>query len=407
MTEAMANGRWLSVVGIGEDGLDGLTPIARRIVEAADMLAGGERHLALIPPGAAERLAWTTPFADNLDRLAAWQGRPVCVLASGDPMWYGVGATLVRRFGIDHVRVVPHPGAFSLAAARLGWALHETCCLSIHGRAFEAVLPRLTPGARLLLLAEDGTSAARLAARLVAMNLGETEISVFEHLDGPEERRLSATASLWTTEHTADLNTIALALPDHAAARATLACVPGLPDDAFCHDGQLTKREIRAATLAALAPWPGAHLWDVGAGCGSIAIEWCRAGGTASAIERDAGRCAMITENALALGVPYLDLHQGSAPQALTAPTKPPDALFIGGGLTTPGVLDACWAALRPGGRMVANAVTSEGEALLLDWHRRVGGNLTRLSVSRLEAIGQFHSWHPAMPVTQYAGHKS
>lgn len=398
--------RWLSVVGIGEDGLDGLSPIARRIVETAELLAGGERHLALIPSGPAERLAWTAPFSDNLDRLAAWQGRPVCVLASGDPMWFGVGATLARRFGIEQIRVVPHPGAFSLAAARLGWALHETRCLSIHGRAFETVLLHLTPGARLLLLAEDGASAARLAARLVALNLGETEITVFEHLDGPSERRLTANAAHWSIERTADLNTIALALPDRTTGGGPLTRVPGLPDDAFHHDGQLTKREIRAVTLAALAPWPGAHLWDVGAGCGSIAIEWCRAGGTATAIEQNDGRCDMITENALALGVPDLDLHRGSAPRALAAITRPPDALFIGGGLSAPGVLEACWTALRPGGRLVANAVTSEGEALLLAWQARNGGGLTRLAVSRLEDTGRFHSWHPAMPVTQYSGLK-
>lgn len=397
---------WLCVVGIGEDGPDGLSPIARRIVEEAELLAGGERHLALIPPGTAERMAWTTPFADNLDRLAAWRGRRVCVLASGDPMWFGAGATLVRRFGIGQVRVVAHPGAFSLAAARLGWALHETRCLSIHGRPFETIVPHLTPGARLLLLAEDGGSAARLAAHLAASGLGETAISVFEHLGGPAERCRTAAAAQWPIARTADLNTIALALPDRWSGRPPLACVPGLPDEAFRHDGQLTKREIRAATLAALAPWPGAHLWDVGAGCGSVAIEWCRAGGTATAIERTAERCRLIAENALALGVPQLDLRQGAAPRILAGLTPPPDALFIGGGLSAPGVVEACWAALRPGGRMVANAVTSEGEVLLLAWQAKNGGSLARLSVARLETTGRFHSWHPLMPVTQYSGLK-
>ncbi|PKU21733.1 precorrin-6y C5,15-methyltransferase (decarboxylating) subunit CbiE [Telmatospirillum siberiense] len=398
--------RWLSVVGIGEDGLEGLSPIARRIVETAEVLAGGERHLALVPEGPADRLAWTAPFADNLDRLAAFRGRKVCVLASGDPMWFGVGATLARRFGAEEMEIVPHPGAFSLAAARLGWALHETCCLSIHGRAFETVLRHLHPGARLLLLAEDGASAARLAVRLADLGLGETEIQVFEHLGGPLERRLASPAGSWIEPRTADLATIALRLPERWSGRPPLACVPGLPDDAFHHDGQLTKREIRAATLAALAPWPGAHLWDVGAGCGSIAIEWCRAGGTATAIEKDADRCAMIGGNALALGVPHLDLRQGSAPDVLAGIATRPDALFVGGGLSAPGVLDACWAALPSGGRMVANAVTAESEALLLAWQARNGGSLTRLSIARLESTGRFHSWHPAMPVTQYSGCK-
>jgi precorrin-6Y C5,15-methyltransferase (decarboxylating) len=400
------SGRWLSIVGIGEDGLDGLSPIARTIVDGAELLAGGVRHLALIPTGSAERMVWTSPFADNLDRLAGWRGRRVCVLASGDPMWFGVGATLARQFGAEQIRVIPHPGAFSLAAARLGWALHEARCLSIHGRAFESVLPHLTPGAKLLLLAEDGSSAARLASRLIAMGLEETRIDVFEHLDGPTERRHTATAAQWTMARTEDLNTIALTLPDRWNGLPPLACVPGLPDDAFRHDGQLTKREVRAATLAALSPWPGAHLWDVGAGCGSIAVEWCRAGGTASAIEQDAERCSMIANNALTLGVPYLDLHRGAAPGILSEITRAPDALFIGGGLTAPGVLDASWSALRSGGRMVANAVTSEGEARLLAWQKQAGGSLIRLSVSRLQATGRFHSWHPLMPVTQYSGLK-
>ncbi len=307
---------------------------------------------------------------------------------------------------IEEMRVIPHPGAFSLAAARLGWALHETRCLSIHGRAFETVLLHLTPGARLLLLAEDGRSAARLATRLVALGLGETTISVFEHLGGPAERRLDASAAAWTTACTADLNTIGLALPAGGCGPAPLAAVPGLPDEAFRHDGQLTKREVRAVTLAALAPWPGAHLWDVGAGCGSIAIEWCRAGGTASAIERNAGRCELIAANALALGVPLLDLRQGSAPQSLADLAPAPDAVFVGGGLSAPGVLEAGWTALRPGGRLVANAVTSESEALLLYWQARHGGSLSRLAVARLEATGGFHSWHPLMPVTQYSGRK-
>lgn len=400
------NGRWLSVVGIGEDGLEGLSPIARRTIETAQILVGGARHLALVPQGTAERLTWTAPFADNLDRLAALQDSRVCVLASGDPMWFGVGATLARRFGSDRMDIFPHSGAFSLAAARLGWALHETCCLSIHGRAFETVLRHLYPDARLLLLAEDGTSAARLAARLVDLGLGGAEIQVFEHLGGPQEQHRAAEADRWADARTADLATIALRLPGRWPGRPPLGCVPGLPDDAFHHDGQLTKREIRAATLAALAPWPGAHLWDIGAGCGSIAIEWCRAGGSASAIERDPGRCAMIEENALALGVPHIDLRQGSAPGILSGLAARPDALFVGGGLSAPGVLDACWAALSSGGRMVANAVTAESEALLLAWQARNGGSLTRLSIARLEGTGRFHSWHPAMPVTQYSGLK-
>ncbi len=304
----------------------------------------------MVPEGPARRLTWTTPFADNLERLAALAGGRVCVLASGDPMWFGVGATLARHFGAESLRVVPHPGAFSLAAARLGWALQETGCLSIHGRAFEAVLLHLAPRARLLLLAEDGTSAARLAALLVAHGLGDAEMRVFEKLGGPAERSFAAKTDAWTIERTDDLNIIALALPDHPGDGSLFARVPGLPDDAFRHDGQLTKREIRAVTLAALGPWPGAMLWDVGAGCGSVAIEWCRAGGVAWAVERNETRAAMIADNALALGVPALGLLKGPAPDALTKIPGAPDAVFIGGGLSVPGLFEACWQALRPGG---------------------------------------------------------
>lgn len=397
---------WISVVGIGEDGLAGLSPIARRLVETAEVLAGGERHLAMVPDGAAERLAWKSPFSANLERLEAARGRRTCVLASGDPMWFGVGATLARHFGTDQLQIVPHSGAFSLAAARLGWALHETVCLSIHGRAFEAVLRHLYPRARLLLLAEDGTSAARLAGRLVELGLGESDIAVFEHLGGPRERHLSAHAGAWGQRRTADLATIALSLPARTSGHPPLGSAPGLPDDAFRHDGQLTKREIRAATLARLAPWPGALLWDIGAGCGSIAIEWCRAGGNAIAVERDAGRCDMIGTNALALGVPHLDVRQGSGLDLLPGLGATPDAIFVGGGLTGPGLIEAGWAALAPGGRLVANAVTAESEARLLAWQAERGGELVRLSIARLEGTGRYHTWHPLMPVTQYSGIK-
>ena len=394
---------WLSVVGIGEDGLDGLSAAARALIDNAELLCGGARHLAMVAEGPAERLVWPSPFAAALDSLQSWRGRRVCVLASGDPMWFGIGATLAGAFPPDETTVVPHPGAFSLAAARLGWPLHETTCLSIHGRPFDAVELHLQPGNRLLILSHDGGSPARLACLLTERGFGASRLTVFERLGGPAERHISGTAAGWASTEVDALNTIAV---DIAGGGAFLSRVPGLPDDAFRHDGQLTKREVRAATLSALAPWPGACLWDVGAGCGSIAIEWARAGGRAVAIEPSPRRLDMIAHNASRLGVPDLLLIAGTAPAVLADLDGRPDAVFVGGGLSLPGLLDRCWESLPAGGRLVANAVTAEGEATLFAWHAGHGGDLVRLSVSRLSATGRFRTWHPARPVTQYCGHK-
>lgn len=396
---------WLSVVGIGEDGWDGLSPAGRVLVAQAELLAGGDRHLALVPHKTAERLAWTAPFADNLERLDALRGRRVCVLASGDPMWFGVGATLTRRFPADQVTVVPHPGAFSLAAARLGWALQDTVCLSIHGRPLESLALHFHPGRRLLVLAEDGGSPAQVAALLNDHGFGPSQITVLEHLGGTAERRGTAPAHGWPNPKVDDLNTIGIELKSDGE-RPVLASVPGLPDEAYLHDGQLTKRELRAATLAALAPWPGALLWDIGSGCGSIAIEWARAGGLPVAIERDGARCDMIARNAARLGVPTVPVLAGEAPEVLGEIDNIPDAVFVGGGVSRPGLLEACWQAVKPGGRLVANGVTAEAEAALLAWRQRMGGELVRIAVSRLAPTGRFHTWHPLMPVTQYVGLK-
>jgi precorrin-6Y C5,15-methyltransferase (decarboxylating) len=396
---------WLSVVGIGEDGPQGLSPAAQALIADAELLVGGARHLAMIAGGPAERLAWSPPLTAAIEQLAAWRGRRVCVLASGDPSWFGIGATLAGRFPPDELTVVPHPGAFSLAAARLGWPLHEIVCLSVHGRPLEAVTLHFQPRNRLLILSEDGTTPARLAALLAERGFGRSRLVALVRLGGPTERRVSSTAAGWPGAAVDDLNTVAVEI---AADRAGgfLSRVPGLPDDAFRHDGQLTKREVRATTLAALAPWPGACLWDIGAGCGSIAVEWARAGGKAIAVEREAGRRNLIARNALSLGVPGLTVVAGQAPEVLAQIADPPDAVFVGGGVSQPDVVPTGWDALAAGGRLVANAVTAEGEAVLLDWHARHGGELVRLEVARLSATGRFHAWQPLRPVTQYRGIK-
>jgi precorrin-6Y C5,15-methyltransferase (decarboxylating) len=393
---------WLTIIGIGEDGLDGLSPAARALIETAETLVGGERHLAMVPDHSNKQL-WPSPFAGARDLLESLRGRPVVVLASGDPLWFGVGATLTRWFDRAEMTIIPHPGAFSLAASRLGWPLQDCLCLTVHGRPIEALRLHFAPGRRLLVLAEDGQSAAAIARLLETSGYGPSRLVVLEHLGGAAEHQRDATAATWIGE-SADLATIAVECTPEPRARL-LAAVPGLPDDAFEHDGQITKREIRAVTLAALAPLVGEMLWDVGAGSGSVAIEWMRAGGRAIAIESKPDRAARIARNAAALGVPGLEVLRGEAPGAL--PYSDPDAIFIGGGASEPGMLDACWAALKPGGRLVVNAVTAEGEAALLAFHRIHSGELTRLGVARLAPVGSFHTWHPAMPVTQYWGRKA
>jgi precorrin-6B C5,15-methyltransferase / cobalt-precorrin-6B C5,C15-methyltransferase len=324
------------------------------------------------------------------------------ILASGDPMWFGVGATLAGRFPLEETMVLPQAGAFSLAAARLGWPLADTATVTLHGRPLDRLALHLAPDARLLVLTEDGQAPAAIARYLTERGWGPSRLIVLERLGGPKERRLDGMAEDWPHAAVADLNILAIeCLPGPKA--QVLSRVPGLPDYAFTHDGQLTKREVRAATLAAMAPLPGQLLWDVGAGCGSIAIEWRRAEPSAPviAIERDAARRDLIQRNAAALGVPGLTIVAGEAP-AVLKDLPAPDAVFIGGGLTVDGLAEACLAALKPRGRLVANAVTVEGEARLLALHGKHGGQLTRIAVSRAEPVGPFQGWRPLMPVTQW-----
>lgn len=397
---------WLAIVGIGADGIAGLNAAARTLVDTAEILVGGERHLAMVPSGGGERLTWQRPFSDTIGAIAARRGRRVVVLASGDPSWYGVGAVLARHFPIGEMTILPHPGAFSLAAARLGWAIADCTVLSLHGRPVDTLRLHLAPHRRLLLLSEDGTTPRAVAHLLTELGWGPTRLTVFEHLGGPREAMLSEEAQHWGERQSADLNTIALECRAGPEARP-LSRFAGLPDDAFEHDGQLTKREVRAMTLAVLAPLPGERLWDVGAGCGSIAIEWLRAieGGDAVAIERNPDRAAMIARNAAALGVPGLNIVTGTAPQVL-AGLDAPDAVFIGGGIADPELLPTAWDALRPGGRLVANIVSLAGERMLLDWQARYGGVLTRIAVSHVAPLGMQEAWRPLLPVTQLAATK-
>lgn len=397
--------RWLSIIGVGEDGLDGLSPAARTLVDEAEVVVGGARHLAMLPADGRERLTWPTPLSALVDRLLSRRGRPTCVLATGDPMHFGVGVTFAKRLAAEEMLIVPHVSAFSLAAARLGWSVDEVDMLTLHGRPIETVQTFLSPGARLLLLSENGQTPGRLAAFLNQAGFGDSGITVLERMGGAHQRIRHAVASRFDLGDVADLNTLAVECRLSPGAR-WLPRLPGLPDDAFKSDGQLTKREIRAVTLARLMPGPGQLLWDIGAGSGSIAIEWMRADRRcrAIAVERDEGRRRTIAVNSLALGVPKLRIVAGAAPAVLDG-LDPPDAIFIGGGLAdaAAGLLARCWASLRPGGRLVANAVTLGGEAALMAFQANCGGELTRISVQRAEAVGPHLGWRSLMPVTQLA----
>jgi precorrin-6Y C5,15-methyltransferase (decarboxylating) len=392
---------WLSIVGVGADGLSGLTPAACALIDSAEVLVGGTRHLGMVD-GGAERLTWETPLSRTVEAIAQRRGRRVVVLATGDPMWFGIGVTLARRFPREEMIVLPHLSAFSLAAARLGCPLADVEPITLHGRPLELLSLHLAPGARLLILSENGDTPARVAAFLRERGWGGSIVTVLENLGAADERCVRGVAAQWNAGPCADLNTIAVDCVADAGTRV-IGRTPGLPDDAFAHDGQLTKREVRAATLSVLMPLPGQLLWDIGAGCGSIGIEWMRAarGARAIAVERLPSRQALIAQNAATLGVPKLRVIAGSAPQAL-AGLDSPDAIFIGGGLSDD-VIESCWSGLKPAGRLAANAVTLEGEACLLAAQARRGGDLTRIAVSRADAIGNRTAWRPLMPVTQWS----
>ncbi|MER7748044.1 precorrin-6y C5,15-methyltransferase (decarboxylating) subunit CbiE [Streptomyces bacillaris] len=403
----------VSVVGIGADGWAGLSAGARGALREAEVLIGGARQLDLLPPECAgARVAWPSPLRPAVPRLLAEHGeRRIAVLASGDPMFYGIGRALAEELGPEGLeagalRVLPHPSSVSYACARLGWPLEDTEVVTLVGRPAARLALSLHEGRRLLVLSADATTPATVAALLTSHGFGPSRMRVLEQLGSEAEAYADGTAESWAHAPGDRLNVIAVECRASADA-LRLGTVPGLPDEAYEHDGQLTKRHIRAATLATLAPAPGELLWDVGGGSGSIAIEWMRSHRTCRAVsvERDPVRAERITRNAERLGVPGLHVVTGPAP-AVLAELESPDAVFIGGGLTAPGLLDACWEALRPGGRLVANTVTLESEALLGERYRSYGGELTRLAVAHAVPVGGFTGWRQAMPVTQWSVRK-
>ena len=356
----------------------------------------------MVEQARAEKKSWASPLSLTLDDIWSRRGKPVVVLATGDPMHFGIGVALAKRVPAEEMAVYPHISAFSLAAARMRWPLADTECLTIHGRPLDLLAGAVTPNRRLLVLSHDGTSPAEVARRLTELGYGASDVTVLEHMGGTRERIYGGRADAWAYPRAADLNTLAVECRADPEVRA-LSLTPGLPDEAFQHDGQLTKREIRAATLSALRPLPGQLLWDVGAGCGSISIEWLRVHRSLSAfaIEPNRERQKLIDANIAALGTPFLGRVYLPAPEAY-GHLPDPDAIFIGGGLGDAGVVEGAWARLKPGGRLVANAVTAEGEGHLFALRGKLGGDMTRLSVARLAPVGDLHGWKPLMPVTQY-----
>jgi precorrin-6Y C5,15-methyltransferase (decarboxylating) len=404
MTNSTATPIWLSIVGIGEDGVAGLGDEAKRCIAEAEVVFGGRRHLALAAPLVkGEARPWPTPFDPELRDVLALRGRKVCVLASGDPFFHGVGVTLARYVPADEIQGIPAPSAFSLAASRLGWALQDIETISLHGRAVDLIRPLLHPKTRILALTSDADGPAAVAKLLTELGFGATRLTVLEALGGPDERRRSMQADAFDLKEINPLNVLALEI-DSVRDPRILPLTPGMSDDRFEHDGQITKREIRAVTLAALAPRRGELLWDIGAGSGSISIEWMLAhpSARAIAIEADPERAARIRRNASTCGVPGLSIVEGRAPEALVG-LETPDAIFIGGGGSEPGVMEAAIAALPSGGRLVANAVTLEMEALLLARQAELGGELTRISISRAAPVGTMQGWRAAMPVSQWS----
>ncbi len=392
---------WLSIVGLGEDGLEGLTPAARTLYDQAEALIGSKRIFAMVPEDGRERLSWPSPLSALVEKIVARRGQRICVLATGDPLHYGIGVALASRVPIEEMTIVPAPSAYSLACARLGWNRAEVETLSLHGRPLEPLHPALQPGAKLLLLGTGAETPAKVAALLRGRGYGPSRMVVLEHMGGPKERRVEGTAADWDVPDVAEFNTVAVDCLAGPGA-ALLPRSPGLPDAAFRHDGQMTKREVRAITLAALAPVPGQLLWDVGAGAGSVAIEWLRADPRcrAIAIERDKDRIALIAGNASALGVPSLEIVEGAAPAALEG-LAPPDAVFLGGAVRDARVFETAWTVLKPGGRLVANAVTLEGAAALASRHEEHGGELIRIAISRAAPVGGATVLRPMFPVTQ------
>ena len=397
---------WLDIIGIGEDGLDGLSKSALESLENAEVIVGGDRHHKLTPDCKAQRIAWPSPFNAMIEEIKSHKGKRIVVLVTGDPLWYSVGARILKAIPKEEVRFFPQLSAFQLAACEMGWSLADCDTLTIHGRANSQIVPFLAPCARLLVLTKDASSPGAAAKILTERGFGKSKITVLAAMGGERQERFDGVAESWNHE-VPDFHTLAIECEASMDAK-WYPRTGGLPDEAFKHDGQLTKQIVRAATVSALKPFPNALLWDVGAGCGSVSIEWMRGAreARAIAIEANAERVSMIKENSIELGSEKIIIAEGKAPEILDGLERP-SAIFIGGGLTLDGVFEGCWEALVSGGRLVANAVTIESEAKLIALQEAHGGELSRISVQQAEPVGKYQGWKPFMTVTQWVVDKS
>ncbi len=401
------SGPWLSIIGLGEDGRDGLSNAARSLIQTAKLVIGGKRHLALVQDLAQNTLAWPTPLEAAISDILELRGQPVVILASGDPFYHGVGVTLSKHLKREEYISLPQPSAFSLAANRLAWPLQDTTTLGLNKHPAEVLLPHLYDGARILTLSRDGTTPSKIGKLLCDHGFGQSTMTVLTAMGGGNEDFWSGAAHAIGDKAFANLNTIAIEVSADKQAKVH-SRASGLPDAWFANDGQLTKREVRAVTLSSLAPKPGQHLWDIGCGAGSVAIEWMLSHSSCSAtgVERDATRASRAAQNAAQLGVPDLKILTGDA-AALITDLPTPDAVFFGGGAKDPALIDVAWEALPNGGRLVVNAVTLETQAVLQDQYAKRGGEFIRISVERAEPVGKLTGWRPAMPVVQWVGVKS
>jgi precorrin-6Y C5,15-methyltransferase (decarboxylating) len=394
--------KWLTIIGIGEDGYDGLSSSAKQAIGRAEIIVGSQRTLAFMPDGSAKQVEWPQPFSAVVDALRAMRGKTTVVLATGDPMNFGAARKILEFIPINEISIHPHLSAFTLAASKLGWSLPDCDCFTIHGRPAANLETFIQPDAKLLVLTQDAGSIAECATRLSERGFGDSHMTVLENLGGASERVTSFTAATLPTVAWSNLNTLAVHCIAGEKARLW-SRVGGLPDDAFIHDGNITKREVRAATLAALAPAPGQVLWDIGAGSGSVAIEWMRStrGCEAIAIEEKPERCVAIASNADALGAARLKVVQNKAPDGLLGLAQP-HAIFIGGGIDDKDVFETAWGALRVGGNLVANCVTLEGDSRLIGLQKIHGGDLVRMDVSHLTHVGPMRAMRPRMSVLQW-----
>jgi precorrin-6B C5,15-methyltransferase / cobalt-precorrin-6B C5,C15-methyltransferase len=394
--------KWLTVIGMGEDGYDGLSAKAQLVLQNTDVIVGSTRLLGFLPKLKAEQIEWPQPFSAVVEQIKPLRGRNTVILATGDPMNYGVTRKLLEFIPFEEMTVLPHLSAFSHAASRMGWSLPECDTLTLHGRDVENIEAFIQPGARLIVLTADALTIPLVATMLTQRGFQKSKITVLENMVGERESISHHVADTLPPAKFSDLNTLAI---ECIAGRDALiwSRVGGLPDDAFMHDGQLTKREVRSVTLSALAPAPDQVLWDIGAGCGSVGIEWMRStrGCHAIAFEHNDDRLKMIGHNVCQLGTPRLKIVAGKAPGTLQGQTKP-DAVFIGGGVGIPGVFETAWEHLKPGGRMVANVVTIEGEMHLYDLQEKHGGDLVRMEISNLTQVGPYRALKPRMAVTQW-----